>query len=484
MKVLTARQMREMDRRTIEAGVPGLILMENAAMRVVEFLAQRYAPLERHHIVVCCGKGNNGGDGLAIARQLRTRFVARVEVVMACAPEELRGDALANWRMLLVCGCPVVEKIPAGATLIVDALLGTGGEGAPRGRVAELIGAIHAAAGAHIVAVDLPSGLGFGGVRAEATVTFAAPKVEHYFGEETGRVGELVVAPIGIPSRFIDDEPEHWLHVTEAREAGTVLAPRASSGHKGTYGHVLVVGGAAGKSGAAAMAGLAALRAGAGLVTVACEGAPPMAPELMTAPLGEPPVEGKTVLAVGPGLGTEPGAAALLGKLLALETPRVLDADALNLVAAGGLAEGVAEGLDVRGCILTPHPGEMGRLAGLSAGEVQENRLAVARGFARERQCTLVLKGHRTLIAFADGRVWINPTGNPGMATGGSGDVLTGLIAGVLAQEPRRPREAVIAAVWLHGRAGDLARDELGERCLIATDLLRYLPKAMADARV
>jgi len=224
------------------------------------------------------------------------------------------------------------------------------------------------------------------------------------------------------------------------------------------------------------MAGLAALRAGAGLVTVACEGAPAMAPELMTAPLDEPPVEGKTVLAVGPGLGTEPGAAALLGKLLSLETPCVLDADALNLVAAGGL--------DVHGCILTPHPGEMGRLAGLSTAEVQENRLAVARGFAQERQCTLVLKGHRTLIAFADGAVWINPAGNPGMATGGSGDVLTGLIAGLLAQEPRRPREAVVAAVWLHGRAGDLARDELGERCLIATDLLRYLPKAMADARV
>ena len=476
MKVLTAPQMREMDRRTIEAGIPGLILMENAAMRVVEFLARRYAPLERHRIVVCCGKGNNGGDGLAIARQLRTRFAARVEVVLACEPEEFRGDALANWRMLRVCGCPVADELAPEATLIVDALLGTGSAGAPRGRVAELIGAIHAAGQARTVAVDLPSGLGFGGVRAEATVTFAAPKVEHYFGTETERVGELVVAPIGIPESFIEEEPEHWLHLIEARDAGEALGPRASGSHKGTYGHVLIVGGAAGKSGAAAMAGLAALRAGAGLVTVACEGAPPMAPELMTAPLDEPPVEGKTVLAVGPGLGTEPGAAALLGKLLRAPALRVLDADALNLAAA--------EGLDVNGCILTPHPGEMARLAGLSTAEVQADRLATARAFARERRCTLVLKGHRTLIAFADGTVWINPTGNPGMATGGSGDVLTGLIAGLLAQAPLRPREAVIAAVWLHGRAGDLAAAELGERCLIATDLLRYLPRAMADARV
>ncbi|MEP7367879.1 MAG: NAD(P)H-hydrate epimerase, partial [Acidobacteriota bacterium] len=271
MKVLTAAQMREADRKAIEAGVPGLILMENAAARVVEFLAERYAPLNGQRIVVFCGKGNNGGDGLAIARQLWTRFAARVEVVLACEPGDYRGDAAANWRMLELSGCPVVKEWRRDASIVVDALLGTGLDGAPRGRVADLIAAIREMDAARVVAVDIPSGLGFDGVRAEATVTFAAPKVEHYLSAETDRVGRLVVAPIGIPARLLDGEPGHWLNVTEPRDFGALLQPRSRDGHKGTYGHALIVGGAAGKSGAAAMAGLAALRAGAGLVTVACD---------------------------------------------------------------------------------------------------------------------------------------------------------------------------------------------------------------------
>ena len=476
MKVLTAVQMREADRRTIEAGMPGLILMENAAMRVVEFLAERFAPLGQQRIAIFCGKGNNGGDGMAIARQLWTLFGARVEIVLACEPDEFKGDAAANWRMLQICGCPVVAEASPRTTIVVDALLGTGLEGAPRGRVADGIAAIRSLEGARVVAVDVPSGLGFDGVRAEATVTFAAPKVEHYLSAEADRVGELIVAPIGIPAQFLDDEPDHWLQVTEPREVGALLQPRAPDGHKGTYGHVLVVGGAVGKSGAAAMAGLAALRAGAGLVTVACDDPSRMAPELMTAPLDEPPVEGKTVLAIGPGLGTEAGVAALLKRLLQTDGLRVLDADALNIAAR--------EGLSLAGCIVTPHPGEMSRLTGRSTAYIQANRLDVAREFAMSRRCTLVLKGHRTLIAFEDGTVWINPTGNPGMATGGSGDILTGLIAGLLAQFPARARAAIIAAVWLHGRAGDRAAEAQGEQCVIATDLLQFLPRAMADARV
>lgn len=476
MKVLTAAQMREADRRTIEAGVPGLILMENAAMRVVEFLAERYGPLNGQRIAVFCGKGNNGGDGLAIARQLWSRFGARVEVVLACEPDEFRGDAAANWRMLEVSGCPVAKACDPRTAIVVDALLGTGLDGAPRGRVAEMIAAIRGLDGAHVVAVDIPSGLGFDGVRAEATVTFAAPKVEHYLSAEADRVGELVVASIGIPAQFLDGEPGQWLNVTEAREVGALLQPRARDGHKGTYGHVLIVGGAVGKSGAAAMAGLAALRAGAGLTTVACDDASRMALELMTAPLDAPPVEGKTVLAIGPGLGTAPSVAALLKRLVEGERLRVLDADALNIAAA--------EGLSIKGCIVTPHPGEMSRLTGKTTAEIQSNRLEEAREFAMQRGCTLVLKGHRTLIAFADGTVWINPTGNPGMATGGSGDILTGMIAGLMAQFPERAREAVMAAVWLHGRAGDRAAEAIGEQCMIATDLLEYLPRAMADARV
>lgn len=477
MKVLTAAQMREADRRAIEAGIPGLILMENAAMRVVEVLAERYAPLDRHHIVVCCGKGNNGGDGLAIARQLGVRFGVRTDVVLACEPQEFRGDALTNWRMLVMSKCcRVTRDIPHVTTLIVDALLGTGLEGAPRGRAAELIEEIKRCSGAKVVAVDLPSGLGFGGVRADVTVTLGAPKVEHYLSVEAGRAGKLIVGAIGIPSAFLDEEPSHWLNVTEPKQVAAVLGTRARDGHKGSYGHVLVVGGAVGKSGAAAMAGLAALRAGAGLVTVACEDTRSMAPELMTATFEAPPLEGKTVVAAGPGLGTDARALALLRTVLAADAVKVLDADALTVAAA--------EGLSLAGCILTPHPGEMSRLTGLATAQVQADRLSVARGFARERACTVVLKGHRTLIAFPDGEVWINPTGNPGMATGGSGDVLTGLIAGLVAQEPERWREAVVAAVWLHGSAGDHAAAELSERCVIATDLLRFLPRAMADAQL
>lgn len=476
MKVLTAAQMREADRRTIEAGVPGLILMENAAMRVVEVIAERYAPLEHHHIVVCCGKGNNGGDGLAIARQLWVRFGAKVEVVLACDAEEYRGDASANWRMLQVSGCPVVAAISPQATIVVDALLGTGVEGAPRGRVAELIEEIKRNRNAQVVAVDLPSGLGFKGLAADVTVTFAAPKVEHYLSAESDRVGDLIVGSIGIPGSFLDEEPSHWLNVTQRKNVAAVLGKRDRDGHKGTYGHVLVVGGAAGKSGAAAMAGLAALRAGAGLVTVACDDARAMAPELMTAALASPPLDGKQVVAVGPGLGTSEAASEVLRRALSTDAVKLLDADALNLAAT--------ESLPLSGCILTPHPGEMSRLTGRATAEVQADRLGVARGFAQERACTVVLKGHRTLVAFPDGEVWINPTGNPGMATGGSGDILTGLIAGLVAQEPERWREAVVAAVWLHGRAGDHAASELGERCVIATDLLRCLPRAMADAHV
>ena len=241
MKVLTAAQMREADRRAIEAGIPGLILMENAAMRVVEVIAERYAPLDRHHIVVCCGKGNNGGDGLAIARQLWVRFRVRADVVLACEPEEFRGDALTNWRMLVMSKCcRVTRDIPPTATIIVDALLGTGLEGAPRGRAAEFIEEIKRCSGAKVVAVDLPSGLGFDGVRAEVTVTFGAPKVEHYLNGEAGRSGEVIVGAIGIPCAFLDEEPSHWLNVTAPKQVAAVLGARARDAHKGTYGHVQI----------------------------------------------------------------------------------------------------------------------------------------------------------------------------------------------------------------------------------------------------
>jgi len=476
MKILTGAEMREVDRKAIEAGVPSLVLMENAGLRVVEFLAERFAPLAAQRIVIFCGKGNNGGDGLVVARQLLTRFApASLDVIVADEPAT--ADAIANLKAWKAVGGEVTTDVTPrmrAATLIVDALLGTGATGAPQGRTAELIGEINTGfPAAKTVAIDVPSGIGFGGVRAAATVTFESYKREHFdFAEEAG---EVVVRPIGLPGKLIND-PAHWYATADPDQFRGLFAPRQRDSHKGNFGHVLVVGGATGTTGAAIMAGMAALRAGAGLVTVSAATQQGFPPELMTAALShdthDDAIQGKTALAIGPGLGATAESKALVRRLVSkVQVPVVLDADALNVLGDAR----------VHGCVLTPHPGEMARLAGLSTAQVQADRLGVARGFATERGAIVVLKGAGTLIAFPDGTIWRNTTGNPGMATGGAGDILTGLIAGLVAQFPTRLGEAVLAAVWLHGRAGDLGVQELGEKSLIATDLLRFLPAAMGE---
>jgi hydroxyethylthiazole kinase-like uncharacterized protein yjeF len=450
VKVLTSAQMREVDRVTIERGTPGDALMENAGRRVVEVIEREFAPVGRQRVIVLCGKGNNGGDGLVVARLLRDR-VAELQAIRTEEPEDLRI---------------------ASPTLVVDALLGTGLAGPARGMALDYIRMINAGffGKARVVAVDVPSGLGGGGeyVHADITVTFTAPKVEHFLAEGSEEaVGRLIVADIGSPAELIQSD----LEVSEAHDFARLFRPRKRDSNKGDFGHVLVIAGAPGKTGAAAMAGLAALRAGAGLVTVACADSSRLAPELMSETLEDFSLERKTLIAVGPGLGVR---RELLARLLKEVTvPMVIDADGLNSIA----------GTDFRGrgieTILTPHPGEMARLTGAKVGD----RLATARGFATERNVCLVLKGHRTLIAFPDGRVWINPTGSPAMAKGGSGDVLTGLIAGLVAQFPGDVETAVRSAVWLHGRAGQIGAEELTEQCLIATDLLHYLPRAIHECR-
>jgi hydroxyethylthiazole kinase-like uncharacterized protein yjeF len=440
LKVLTADQMREVDRRAIEGGIPGEVLMENAGRSVVEFLEREFAPLSAQRVIVFCGKGNNGGDGLVIARLLRERGVP-VEVVKAENPHK-----------------PKIES----PTIVVDALLGTGFRGPVKEPYLELIRSINEDfPSAKIVAVDIPSAML---VRADYTVTFAAPKVELVIGDRLEKVGKLIVTDIGIPAELIESDFE----VSEARDFARLFAPRRRDANKGDFGHVLVVGGAPGKTGSVAMSGLAALRAGAGLVTVASSGGN-LAPELMSEALDSFSLERKTVIAVGPGLGRN---TELVERLMREATvPMVIDADGLNSIA----------GTDFRGrgtqTILTPHPGEMARLTGSKVTE----RLATARGFARDRNVCLVLKGQGTLIAFPDGRVWINPTGTPAMAKGGTGDVLTGLIAGMVAQFPQDIGTAVRAAVWLHGRAGEIGAAELTEQCVIATDLLHYLPRAIRE---
>jgi len=492
MKVLTAAQMREVDRLTIERGIPGLILMENAGAGVVEFLASRFAPLSSHRIAVICGKGNNGGDGLVVARQLYTRFRPRaLHVILIADPSELRGDAAENFRMLTACGCPFSREVTSEmrlATLVVDALLGTGVKGPAAGAMLEAIRQINTAFPlAKIVAIDMPSGMPSDSgapdgefVKADYTVTFTAPKVSQALPPNCDQVGELHVVPIGSPPELYDDIP---LSLIEPRQFRRLLEPRPRSGHKGDFGHVLVIGGAHGKTGAAAMSGLAALRAGAGLVTVACSDAnlTAVAPELMTVALPDSKsipalAEKKDVIAIGPGLGSDPALVSLTRALFAeSDKLMVVDADALNALV--GQIDDLPSTGKLR--VLTPHPGEMSRLTGKTVAAIQANRVAEARSLATKKQVVLVLKGERTLIAFPDGQVWINPTGTPAMGTGGTGDVLTGMVAGFLGQFPTHPELAIAAAVYLHGLSGELGGAVKGEKCLIATDLLDFLPAAI-----
>jgi len=519
MKILNSSQMRAVDRVSIEElGIPGLLLMENAGRSVADLIQAKFSAREREHIVVLCGKGNNGGDGFVVARHLKMRGHAP-RVVLLADPQSLKGDARANYDHLLRVGLQpaivtsaeqwqAVRGAVRAATLLVDAILGTGLGGPVEGFLSGIIRDLNGNfANIPIVAVDIPSGLPSDtgeplgeSLRARCTVTFTAPKWGHIFPPNCERVGELVVTPIGTPPSVYENNPAHFLNLLTPEVLAPLQRKRAGDSHKGDYGHVLVVGGSRGKSGAAALASLAALRAGAGLVTAAtATSVLPMvaaaSPVLMTEPLAETDagsisarafdygrfagiVQGKSALAIGPGLSTDPDTVEFVRRAIreCAALPVVIDADALNAFA------GAAERLQGEGrkLVLTPHPGEMSRLTGLSTQEVQARRVEVAREFAQQHKVCLVLKGYRTLIAEPGGQVYVNPTGNPGMATGGTGDVLTGMIAALLAQFPELPVEqAVPAAVYWHGAAGDVAAEAHGEISLIATDLLEALPQAL-----
>ena len=505
-KVLSVAQMVAVDKATIQAGIPGIILMENAAMRVVEYLEQRFSPLAEQRIAVVCGKGNNGGDGLAIARHLHVRFAPqRLYVILAGDPEALKGDAAANLAMLRAAGVQEFRDFGPemrASTLVVDAVLGTGLKGAASGEALDAIREINQGFPfAKVVAVDIPSGLsGDTGavageyVRADATVTFTAPKICHATPPACNLMGELRVVPIGTPIAMYENDAAITFAQVTPESIAPLFAPRPRDSNKGKFGHVLIVAGSRGKSGAAAMSGLAALRAGAGLVTVACpesalSAVASHAPELMTEPLPETAdgaialaglarirdlADKRTLVALGPGIGAEDQTRQVVSRLFKeLEKPMVVDADGLNCLAGG-------EWRGTRALrVLTPHPGEMSRLSGRSIGDIQQDRTAAARAFACERQITLVLKGEGTLIAFEDGRVWVNPTGSPAMATGGTGDILTGMISGLMGQFPHDAERAVAGAVYLHGLAGEIAARHLTEQNVIATDLLRYLPEGI-----
>ena len=513
MRILNAAQMREADRcATEDIGISSLVLMENAGRQVVAAIEAAFEEQLDGRVAVLCGRGNNGGDGFVVARTLMQRGTD-VAVFVVGSIADIRGDARTNLDILGRLNVTVVEindeqtwelhfSEISRCSLIVDALFGTGLR-TPLAGMLETVVADLNTSGIPIVSIDLPSGLLADSPRVEGacidatmTVTLAAPKLPLVLPPGEAQAGDVVIADIGIPTEVIDGLDGPRLELMTREDIQSLVEPRASDAHKGDFGHVLLVAGSRGKTGAAHLAAMGALRSGAGLVTVATPASSlpvvaSLASELMTEALDEGRdgrVSGKAiervlqfqedVIACGPGLGRGPGVAEFMRALLdRAEVPLVLDADALTVLADD---PGRLMGRDERDVIITPHPGEMGRLIGISADDVQTNRLEVAADFATAHHLYVVLKGYRTVIATPEGHIFVNPTGNAGMATAGTGDVLTGMIAAWLAQL-LDAEAACRIAVFLHGAAGDLAAASHGEVALIASDLLAHLGPALTQ---
>lgn len=534
MKILTVAEMREVDRLTTERhGILQQSLMEEAGGAVARFIAAHFAPIEGRRVAVLCGKGNNGGDGFVAARELR-EVGAEPAVFLFGDANELRGEAAEAFsRMRKQDGGAIPVKTIRDAAvweaargeilrarIIVDALLGTGLRGPVEGLLAQMIEAVnHRDERTRVVAVDIPSGIsgdtgamtGGPAVMADYTVTFTAPKSGMLVASAAPFTGRLTLAAIGSPAELVEEVAKGNVRWTEPWEFRRIAFHRKADSNKGLYGHALIVAGSVGKAGAAALSAQGALRAGAGLVTVATP-EPALAtvagftPEVMTEPLHATPagtiardvfdsggfaqiLKGKNALAMGPGLTTQEETKQFLRAVVAskpagangLPVPMILDADGLNAF------DGCANELRGEGRMLavTPHPGEMGRLIGCTPKEVQANRLEIARKAAADWNAVVILKGNWTVTAAPDGRAWINSTGNPGMSSGGTGDVLTGMLAGLTAQfgAEKNWAETLALGVYLHGLAGDLAAEEFGEAPLIATDLIRCIPAAFAQLR-
>ncbi len=513
MKLATASQMREIDRHAIEeVGIPGIVLMENAGAGCARVVMERFETEADAGVCVVCGTGNNGGDGFVIARHLWNNGFP-VEVFVLGRGAQIKGDAKTNYEILEKLDVPVTEVVNAddaelldaeidGAGVVVDAIFGTGLDREVAGAHRRAIEAINAS-GAKVVAVDMPSGLDSDGGRilgaavfAEITCTFGIAKIGQYTHPGYLHCGEVILIDISLPG-YAPHDFGLTANVLEPYSFLPMFAPRADDAHKGSFGHVLVVGGSPGLTGAPAMTALAALRTGAGLASLAVPGDLALAMEaklleVMTYALAQGAsgtvtdeavervlalLPGKNVLALGPGMGQSPEAARFIAKLLPkLTVPVVIDADALNNIAADTSV--------LKRCptdvVITPHPGEMARLVGRETAAVVSDRLGVAAGFAQKHGVTVVLKGARSVVATPSGDTWINVTGNPGMATAGSGDVLTGVIAGLIAQH-KNVRDCTLVGVYLHGLAGDIAYEHVGERGMIASDILMALPEATIE---
>jgi len=513
MRILTAEQMREADRRTIQdIGIPSLVLMENAGRQVVAAMESFFDDLGERRVAILCGKGNNGGDGFVVARTLHQRGI-EASVFVVGKVSEIKGDARVNVEILGRLGVTVVEIDDEGQwelhfseisehDLLVDALFGTGLRTALTGIYETVIADVNAS-DLPVVSIDLPSGMSADTpdligdcIEATVTVTLGAPKVPLILPPAEQKSGEVVIADIGIPAEVFEALDGPRLELLTRDRIRPLISPRAADAHKGDFGRVLIVAGSRGKSGAAILAARGAMRSGAGLVTVAAPASvmpiiAAHAPEYMTEGLDETAtgtVDASAVdrvlgmdadvIAVGPGLGRGPQVTRFVRELVERsDAPLVLDADALNAFADEPAALVAREGREI---IITPHPGEMARLVGGTVDDVQANRLGLARDFASRHRLYLVLKGHRTLIATPDGKVFVNPTGSPGMATGGTGDVLSGMVAAWLAQL-LDAEAACRLAVYLHGAAGELADADEGEVSMTAGDLAEHIGDAILE---
>ena len=513
MRVLNTDQMREADRRTIDdIGLPSIVLMENAGRQAVAAMEAAFEDLAESRVAVLCGRGNNGGDGFVVARTLVQRGVEAL-VFLLGSVAEIKGDARANLEILGRIGLTVVEINDAQewelhfsevseCDVIVDAMLGTGFHGRLTGLIETVVADVNGL-GVPIVAIDLPTGtsadshqLEGEAIEATMTVTLAAPKIPLVFPPADSHAGDLVIADIGIPYPLIDELDGPYLELLTRERMREIVPARAADSHKGDFGRVLIVAGSLGRTGAAHLAAIGALRSGAGLVTIATPRscAPivaAMAPEYMTEALDETPARTvdfaaldrvleiqADVIAVGPGLGQDPGTAAFVhGLVERAGVPLVLDADALNAFTGEPDRLMGRDGVDV---IITPHPGEMARLLNTSIEAVQHDRLTHAREFATAHKVHVVLKGHRTIVAGPDGRSFVNLTGNAGMATGGTGDLLTGMIAAWFGQLLDAEAASTLA-VYLHGTAGDLAEADEGEAALLASDVAARIGDAILE---
>ena len=523
MKALTAAEMHEVDRLTTERyGVPSLQLMENAGRSVSDYLRSSHGDSAASRASVLCGKGNNGGDGFVVARLLQESGLKPC-VCLFADPQSLRGDAAENFLRLKKSGANIriifddtgwsaARSEIARSRIVVDALLGTGLKGPVEGLLASVITDVNrmsrdatAIRPDAIVAADMPSGLPSDGapaagpvIHAHATVTFTAPKLGQLVSKDAAFCGKLLVREIGSPRDLIEQvgkSAARWIEPEEFRDMPLVRKPDS---HKGSFGHVLIVAGSRGKTGAAILAGRGALRAGAGLVTIATADAvlPIVAsaqPEFMTEPLLSTKLgtisaanlrasrfsalaKNKTLLAIGPGLGTYIETQRFVRSLVQkAEQPVLLDADGLN--AFTGRAKDLAKRKSHL-LALTPHPGELARLCGVSNDKVQSDRLGIALKSARAWNAHVILKGFHTILATPDGRAFVNITGNPGMAKGGSGDVLTGILAGMTAQfGPANWERALALGIYLHGLAADDATADRAQAALLAGEIADHLPE-------